>query len=135
MDKKARFNIWYAIAVLVGMVLVEYVIATARKIPPIPYSEFEQLLREGKVAKSASRTASSRAPSRSRCPTADAVRDHARRSRIRGGTAEVRRGHIRARSKARSSATSSPGSSGAAVLRAVDLSRAADGSAAGGPAG
>src|SRR4051812_33262675 len=50
MDKNARFHLWYAIAAFLGLLLIQYVIATTQKIAPIPYSQFQQLLREGKVA-------------------------------------------------------------------------------------
>ena len=49
MDKKARFNLSYAIAAFLGILLIQYVITTTQKIAPIPYSQFQQLLREGKV--------------------------------------------------------------------------------------
>src|SRR4051794_28818834 len=50
MDKKARFNLLYALAAIAGILLIQYVITTTQKIAPIPYSQFQQLLREGKVA-------------------------------------------------------------------------------------
>jgi cell division protease FtsH len=50
MDKNARFHIWYALAAFLGVLLVQYVIGMTQKIAPIPYSQFQQLLREGKVA-------------------------------------------------------------------------------------
>jgi cell division protease FtsH len=50
MDKNARFHLWYAIAAFLGLLLIQYVITTTQKIAPIPYSQFQQLLREGKVA-------------------------------------------------------------------------------------
>src|SRR3954471_10692103 len=50
MDKNARFHLWYAIAAFLGLLLIQYVIATTQKIAPIPYSQFQQLLREGKAA-------------------------------------------------------------------------------------
>src|SRR5215211_6450392 len=50
MDKKARFNVAYAIAAFLGILLIQYVITTTQKIAPVPYSQFQQLLREGKVA-------------------------------------------------------------------------------------
>src|SRR3954451_18281975 len=50
MDKNARFHLWYAIAAFLGLLLIQYVITTTQKIAPIPYSQFQQLLREGKIA-------------------------------------------------------------------------------------
>ena len=49
MNNTQRFNTWYAIAAIVGVLLIQYVASTARQIAPIPYSQFEQLLRDGKV--------------------------------------------------------------------------------------
>jgi cell division protease FtsH len=49
-DPKRSFNTWYWIAAIVGILLIQYLVGTARQIAPIPYSQFEQLLREGKVA-------------------------------------------------------------------------------------
>src|SRR4051794_11983079 len=50
MDKKARFNLLYALAAIAGILLIQFAITTTQKIAPIPYSQFQQLLREGKVA-------------------------------------------------------------------------------------
>src|SRR5215211_7631461 len=50
MDKKARFNVAYALAAIFGILLIQYAITTTQRIAPIPYSQFQQLLREGKVA-------------------------------------------------------------------------------------
>jgi len=50
MTKNTQFNTWYWVAALIGIMLVQYLVSTARQIAPIPYSEFQQLLRDGKVA-------------------------------------------------------------------------------------
>ena len=50
MKDPVRFNIGYAIAAMVGVLLMQYLIGTAREIAAIPYSQFEQLLKDGKVA-------------------------------------------------------------------------------------
>jgi cell division protease FtsH len=50
MDKKARFNLLYALAAIAGILLIQFAITTTQRIAPIPYSQFQQLLREGKVA-------------------------------------------------------------------------------------
>src|SRR3954453_18537668 len=50
MDKKARFNLLYAISAILGILLIQYAITTTQRIAPIPYSQFQKLLREGKVA-------------------------------------------------------------------------------------
>ena len=48
--QKTQFNIWYWIVAILGVLAVQYVVGTASTIAPIPYSEFKQLLRDGKIA-------------------------------------------------------------------------------------
>src|SRR5215207_7334739 len=50
MPKETRFHIGYWIIALLGLMLVQYVYTATQQVAPIPYSQFEQLLREGKVA-------------------------------------------------------------------------------------
>jgi cell division protease FtsH len=50
MTNQTRFNIGYAIAALFGVFLFQYVVSTATQVAAIPYSVFQLLLREGKVA-------------------------------------------------------------------------------------
>jgi cell division protease FtsH len=50
MTQNTRFNIGYAMAAIFGLFLVQYFIAAASQIAPIPYSEFQQMLRQGKIA-------------------------------------------------------------------------------------
>jgi cell division protease FtsH len=50
MDKSQRFNTWYWVAAIVGILLVQSLICTVQQIAPIPYSQFQELLRGGKVA-------------------------------------------------------------------------------------
>ncbi len=50
MDKKTTFNVWYFVAAFVGILLLQSVIAGFVGTQPISYSEFQQLLRDGKVA-------------------------------------------------------------------------------------
>ena len=50
MKDPVRFNIGYAIAAMIGVLLLQYLIGTAREIATIPYSQFEQLLKDGKIA-------------------------------------------------------------------------------------
>src|SRR3954454_6675516 len=50
MTKNTRFNIGFAIAAIFGLLLVQYFIAAASQIAPIPYSDFQQMLRQGKIA-------------------------------------------------------------------------------------
>jgi cell division protease FtsH len=46
---KHHFHIGYAIAAIIGVVLIQYVVSTAHQVATIPYSQFQQLIREGKV--------------------------------------------------------------------------------------
>ena len=50
MKKTQQFNLWYWIVAILGVFAVQYAVGTARTIAAIPYSQFEQLLRDGKVA-------------------------------------------------------------------------------------
>jgi cell division protease FtsH len=50
MDKRTHFHVWYWIAAFVGILLLQYFLVTARQVAPIPYSDFERYLKEGKVA-------------------------------------------------------------------------------------
>ena len=50
MTKNPRFHLGYAIAAFFGILVVQYLVATAQQVATIPYSEFQQLLRDGKVA-------------------------------------------------------------------------------------
>src|SRR5690348_13642988 len=49
MTNKTQFNIGYAIVALLGISLVQYFFATATQLAPIPYSQFRELLRNGKI--------------------------------------------------------------------------------------
>ncbi|QOZ26739.1 ATP-dependent zinc metalloprotease FtsH [Bradyrhizobium sp. CCBAU 51753] len=49
MTKKSRFNVAYAIFALCALFFIEYAVVTANRIAVIPYSEYQQLLRDGKV--------------------------------------------------------------------------------------
>ena len=50
MQRQGRFNLWYWIAAILGLLVIQYLVATSNQVAPIPYSQFQQLLREGKVA-------------------------------------------------------------------------------------
>ncbi|WP_137390120.1 ATP-dependent zinc metalloprotease FtsH [Rhodoligotrophos defluvii] len=50
MNPQTRFNIWYWIAAVIGILLIQQVVTTALRVAEIPYSEFEQYLEQGKVA-------------------------------------------------------------------------------------
>jgi cell division protease FtsH len=49
MDKHTRFNIGYAIVALLGLFAVQYVVTMANRVATIPYSQFQQLVRDNKV--------------------------------------------------------------------------------------
>jgi len=50
MTKQTRFNVGYAIAAFLGVLVIQYFIASTQQIAAIPYSQFQELLRSGKVA-------------------------------------------------------------------------------------
>jgi cell division protease FtsH len=51
MSKQTRFHIGYWVAAMLGLLVLQYFYVSAQKIASIPYSQFEQLLHDGKVAK------------------------------------------------------------------------------------
>ena len=50
MNQKTRFNIGFAIAAFCLVLLIQYFVATASRVAPIPYSQFQQLLHDRKIA-------------------------------------------------------------------------------------
>jgi cell division protease FtsH len=50
MPKDARFHLGYWLVAFLGLLVVQYVYSTTQQVAAIPYSQFEQLLRDGKVA-------------------------------------------------------------------------------------
>jgi cell division protease FtsH len=50
MSKQTRFHILYWIIAFFGVIALQHYIAAATQVAPIPYSRFEQLLEQGKVA-------------------------------------------------------------------------------------
>jgi cell division protease FtsH len=50
LPKQFRFNVGFAVAAFLGLILVQYVIAVTNQVATIPYSQFQQLLKDGKVA-------------------------------------------------------------------------------------
>jgi cell division protease FtsH len=50
MDKKAQINFWYVIVAVLGILLAQSLYVQSTKITPIPYSQFQTLLDQGKVA-------------------------------------------------------------------------------------
>ncbi len=49
MNSKTRFNIGFAIAALIGVVIIQYMVTSATRVAVIPYSQFQQLLQDGKI--------------------------------------------------------------------------------------
>ncbi|MBO0736162.1 MAG: ATP-dependent zinc metalloprotease FtsH [Alphaproteobacteria bacterium] len=50
-DKKVHINFWYVMAAVLGMLLIQDLYLESTKRTPIPYSHFQSLLNEGRVAK------------------------------------------------------------------------------------
>ena len=50
LNKQTVFHIGYWLAAILGILLLQHFYAAAQRIEPIPYSQFEQLLHDGKVA-------------------------------------------------------------------------------------
>ncbi len=50
MNKQTQFHVWYWIAAFFGVLLLQYFFTSVVQVAPIPYSEFEAYLRQGKVA-------------------------------------------------------------------------------------
>ena len=50
MNNKMTFNVWYWIAAIFGVLLIQYIFAYSQQVTEIPYSQFETYLTEGKVA-------------------------------------------------------------------------------------
>jgi cell division protease FtsH len=51
MTTQTRFHVGYWLAALAGILLMQYFYSINQKIEPVPYSQFQQLLRDGKVEK------------------------------------------------------------------------------------
>src|SRR5450631_3314467 len=50
MTKQTRFNVGYAIAAIFLVFMIQYAVSVANRIAPIPYSDFQRLLHEGKIS-------------------------------------------------------------------------------------
>jgi cell division protease FtsH len=50
MSRQTRFHIGYWVAAILGLLALQYFYTTAQKVAAIPYSQFEQLLRDHKIA-------------------------------------------------------------------------------------
>ncbi|MGP0090340.1 MAG: ATP-dependent zinc metalloprotease FtsH [Xanthobacteraceae bacterium] len=49
MKKSTRFNIAFAVIAIVGMVIIQWMVAMTRQVATIPYSQFQELLQQRKV--------------------------------------------------------------------------------------
>jgi cell division protease FtsH len=49
-DKKLHIHFWYVVAALLGMLLIQSLYLQSTKVTPIPYSRFQSLLNDNKVA-------------------------------------------------------------------------------------
>jgi cell division protease FtsH len=49
-DRKRQIMIWYTITAVIGVLVVQYLWSSYSQIETIPYSQFEQLLNEGRIA-------------------------------------------------------------------------------------
>src|SRR3974377_2474214 len=50
MDRQTLFHIGYWVAAILGILVLQYFYVMAQRIEPIPYSQFEQLLKDRKIA-------------------------------------------------------------------------------------
>jgi cell division protease FtsH len=50
-DKRVHINFWYIIAAVLGMLVIQDLYLESTKLTPIPYSRFQTLLNENKIAK------------------------------------------------------------------------------------
>jgi cell division protease FtsH len=49
MDKRAQYNLWYALAAVLGILLLQTLWQQYQQVEPIPYSQFQTYLKDGKV--------------------------------------------------------------------------------------
>lgn len=49
MDKKTRFNLWYAVGALLAVLLIQHFWTEGQQVEPLAYSRFEALVEEGRV--------------------------------------------------------------------------------------
>ncbi|MDY6961336.1 ATP-dependent zinc metalloprotease FtsH [Pseudorhizobium marinum] len=50
MNNNTKFNIWYGILAVFGVVIIQYLFAYSQQVTEIPYSQFETDLRENRIA-------------------------------------------------------------------------------------
>jgi cell division protease FtsH len=49
MESKTRFNVWYIVIAVLGVLALQYFYVQSQEVEPIPYSTFDRLLNEGKI--------------------------------------------------------------------------------------
>jgi cell division protease FtsH len=49
MEKRTQFTVWYVVIAIIGVFWLRDLWVTATQVQPIPYSEFQQQLKEGKI--------------------------------------------------------------------------------------
>jgi len=49
MEKQTRFNLWYAVIAVLGILVLRELWTTAQQVEPIPYSEFQEQLAAGRI--------------------------------------------------------------------------------------
>ncbi len=49
MDKKVQYNLWYALAAVFGILLLQTLWQQYQQVEPIPYSQFQSYLKDGKI--------------------------------------------------------------------------------------
>jgi cell division protease FtsH len=49
MDKKIQYNLWYVLAAVFGILVLQTLWQQYQRVEPIPYSQFEAYLRDGKI--------------------------------------------------------------------------------------
>jgi cell division protease FtsH len=50
MEKKTKFNLWYFVVAMMGVLLLQHFIAQSQQIEPLSYSDFRAYLEAGKIA-------------------------------------------------------------------------------------
>src|SRR4051812_23740336 len=50
MEKRTQFTVWYVVIAIIGVFWLRDLWVTATQVQPIPYSEFQQQLKDGKIA-------------------------------------------------------------------------------------
>lgn len=50
MERQTKIHIWYAVPALLWILLLQNFLSQAQHVETIPYSEFEQFLREGRIS-------------------------------------------------------------------------------------